>query len=381
MPINEPTVGATGWDTWGNALTTLANTLESTAVRRLVEVNGVYPTRPSTGLVDFLGITDPSSVMLTGDTWTQLPPAVPNAPTIGTATAGDTSATVAFTAPTWNGGATITGYTATSNPGAVTGTGASSPITVSGLSNAVAYTFKVKATNSVGVGAESASSNSVTPTGTSVAPTYGAASTPPSWVNATTVQVPAPSGVVSGSVVLVVLARDDLTSYENPTAPGGWTKVPDNPGFASATNSAHTFNADVFWHRASGSESGTYDFSWTTGAWRSGVAVRLDGCRASGNPFEVDDGAASTGGVTSTSTPAVSVTTTGDNRLLVWVGWSWTSSTWTQPTGYTTRVSNMPFDTAFVATKVQAAAGATGSVTGTQGNEVHAAWLGAFVGT
>lgn len=90
-------------------------------------------------------------------------PVAPDAPTIGTATAGDAEATVAFTPPAYNGGAAITGYTATSSPGGLTGTGASSPITVTGLSNGTAYTFTVTATNSVGTGAPSAASNSVTP--------------------------------------------------------------------------------------------------------------------------------------------------------------------------------------------------------------------------
>lgn len=82
-------------------------------------------------------------------------PAVMAAPT---ATAGNASASVAFTAQ-----AGATSYTALSTPGSFTGTGSSSPVTVSGLSNGTAYTFQVRATNSVGTGAYSAASNSVTP--------------------------------------------------------------------------------------------------------------------------------------------------------------------------------------------------------------------------
>ena len=88
---------------------------------------------------------------------------VPGAPTIGTATAGDTQADVTFTAPVNTGGAAITGYTVTSNPGGFTGTGAGSPITVSSLTNGVSYTFSVTATNSAGTGAASGASNSITP--------------------------------------------------------------------------------------------------------------------------------------------------------------------------------------------------------------------------
>jgi outer membrane protein assembly factor BamB len=86
---------------------------------------------------------------------------VPQAPTIGTATAGNASATVAYTAGA-TGGKAVSTYTATSTPGSLTGTGAS-PITVSGLTNGTAYTFKVKATNANGTSLESAASNSVTP--------------------------------------------------------------------------------------------------------------------------------------------------------------------------------------------------------------------------
>ncbi|WP_325430741.1 fibronectin type III domain-containing protein [Dyella sp.] len=87
----------------------------------------------------------------------------PAAPTIGTATASDAQASITFTPPTVTGGDAITGYTATSNPGGITGTCASSPCTVTGLTNGTAYTFTVTATNAAGTSVASAASNSVTP--------------------------------------------------------------------------------------------------------------------------------------------------------------------------------------------------------------------------
>jgi hypothetical protein len=87
---------------------------------------------------------------------------IPTVPTIGTATAGAESASVAFTAAT-KGGPTFT-YTVVSNPDSITGTGTSSPVTVSGLTAGTSYTFTVKGTNPTGSSEYTAASNSVTPT-------------------------------------------------------------------------------------------------------------------------------------------------------------------------------------------------------------------------
>jgi hypothetical protein len=91
---------------------------------------------------------------------------VPDAPTIGTATAlSPTSASISFTAPANNGGATIETYTATSTPGSLTGQvlqSGSGTITITGLTSSTAYTFKVTASNSVGTSSQSSASVSIT---------------------------------------------------------------------------------------------------------------------------------------------------------------------------------------------------------------------------
>ena len=85
---------------------------------------------------------------------------LPGAPTIGAASIYGTSALVAFTAP--GGSGTITGYTAISSPGSLTGTGTTSPISVAGLTAGTSYTFTVTATNASGTSSPSGASNSVT---------------------------------------------------------------------------------------------------------------------------------------------------------------------------------------------------------------------------
>jgi hypothetical protein len=102
------------------------------------------------------------------------PSGPPPAPTIGTATAGDASASIAFTAPSSNGGSPITGYTVscTAASTTITAPGSASPINVTGLTNGTAYSCSVKATSALGTGTASGVV-SVTPRTVPNAPTIG----------------------------------------------------------------------------------------------------------------------------------------------------------------------------------------------------------------
>ena len=98
-----------------------------------------------------------------GTVFRMAPATVPGPPIIVSASAGDGQATVSFTTPVSTGHQAITAYLVTSSPGSLTASCSASPCTVTGLANGTSYTFTVAASNSVGTGLASASSNSVTP--------------------------------------------------------------------------------------------------------------------------------------------------------------------------------------------------------------------------
>ena len=87
---------------------------------------------------------------------------IPTPPTIGTATAGGESVSIAFTASS-KGGPTRS-YIAKSNPGNITATGSTSPINVTGLTVGTSYTISVAGVNETGTGEYSSASNSAVPT-------------------------------------------------------------------------------------------------------------------------------------------------------------------------------------------------------------------------
>jgi hypothetical protein len=92
---------------------------------------------------------------------------VPQAPTIGTATGGDTSVSLTFTAGA-TGGSAITNYKYSIDGTTYTALSpaqTSSPLTISGLTNGQSYSFYLKAVNANGDSAASAASNSATPLG------------------------------------------------------------------------------------------------------------------------------------------------------------------------------------------------------------------------
>lgn len=200
------------------------------------------------------GINNPAALTYTANA------VAPSAPTIGTAVPLNASATVAFTDNS-NGGATITNHTATSSPGGFTGTSATSPITVTGLSNGTPYTFTVTATNSAGTSSASSASNSVTPyvpatsftfTGPSSGNVRSASTnftvTPNSTYNGTITITPSGAGSTGLSPVVLTWALSSAaqTFTITPLDAGAITLTPTNSGsLSNPSNLTYTASAVV----------------------------------------------------------------------------------------------------------------------------------------
>jgi hypothetical protein len=91
---------------------------------------------------------------------------VPQAPVLSNVAPGNGSAVVAFNAPSFTGGEAISAYRVNVTPGGAFVDGSSSPITVPGLTNGIAYRFSVTANNSAGPSSPSNESGDVTPKAT-----------------------------------------------------------------------------------------------------------------------------------------------------------------------------------------------------------------------
>lgn len=185
-----------------------------------------------------------------------------------------------------------------------------------------------------------------------------------------------PSGVAANDVIVISFFLDSTTTIS--ALPSGFAEAGNSPIARPSGGGAHTLH--VVWKRATGADAGTYGFTLSGSTFVAGAALRYTGCVTSGNPWDVTT-SADGGATNSTTTPAVSVTTTGADRMLVFAGSNWSGGRWTPPTGFTERIdSGTGVDTADE--KSQAVAGSSGSVSATcVGNDKTLAWLGALTGT
>jgi uncharacterized protein (TIGR02145 family) len=232
--VNAQSVGinATGDAPNGSAMLDVSSTSKGLLPPRMTYAQKIAITSPAAGLMIWCTNcgTYGELQVYNGAAWTNLTGgaasgSVPGVPPIGTATAENGQASVSFTAPASNGGSAITSYTATSNPGSFTGTlsqAGSGTITVTGLTNGIAYTFTVKATNANGISVASDPSNSVTPANVPGAPIIGTATAGAGQASVPFTQ-PASNG---GSAI---------TSYTATSTPGSFTGTLPQAGSGTIT--------------------------------------------------------------------------------------------------------------------------------------------------
>ena len=250
-----------------------------------------------------------------GTSWNNIGAAVvyvPSAPLSPVATAGNAQASVAFTAPLTDGGATIAGYTVTSSPGGFTSTGASSPLVVTGLTNGTAYTFTVVATNAAGNSSASAASAAVTPRTVPGAPTSPVATAGNAQASVA-FTAPASNGgsAITGYTVTSSLGSFTATGASSPLVVTGLTNGTSYTFTVVATNAAGNSVAST--------ASAAVIPRTVPGAPTSPVATAGNAQASVAFTAPASNGGSAITGYTVTSSPG-SFTATGANSPLVVTG-------------------------------------------------------------
>lgn len=179
-----------------------------------------------------------------------------------------------------------------------------------------------------------------------------------------------PASVASGDMIAVVMFLNAAATVTG--MPSGFAHADGSP-VAGGSNSLV-----VAVKRATGSDTGTYDFTLSGSTFVEGRAHRYTGAVASGALLDTPSGKAFNN-TAATAAPAVSVTTLGADRLLLYAATNWSGGSWTAPPGFTERtdagVGLVTWDDL-----AQAGAGGSGNVSATSSSSDRMiAWVGALI--
>ena len=235
------TAPATGGTAASFTATSTPGSFTATGASSPLTVTGLQSATAYTFAVTATNTTGSITSAASGSMTASTVPATPSAPTATDSGSGsgraynNGAASVAFTAPA-SGGKSISSYTVTSTPGSLSTSGASSPLTISGLQSATSYTYSVTATNANGTSVASSASSAVTATTVPQAPTIG---TVTDGGTGTTVSIPYTAGATGGSAI---------TNYQFISSPATTTQTStSNPytftGLTAGT--AYTFTVQA----------------------------------------------------------------------------------------------------------------------------------------
>jgi len=292
----------------------------------------------------------------------------PAAPTGLVGTAGDTTASIAFTAAS-SGGSAITNYEYSTDNGSTftarSPVSTASPLLISGLTNSTAYQIKLRAVNLLGAGTAS-SAVTVTPVGAS-GPAFRSISQGTSTLGTFTMAVP--TGTASGDQLLMfVEVEADYKGYTFGAPSAGWTQIAFNDTFR-VEYPANTFA--VYKRTATASES---TYTWSGGAnWYGGLGFVM----AVSGATAVDVVGATAEGAGGFVAPSVT-TTTATDLLIYAAGQAGTDVAVTKPASMTQRANATPTPAYFrmlIATETLTASGATGTRTATGASDRNVSLL------
>jgi hypothetical protein len=249
------------------------------------------------------------------------PATAPGAPTGVTASAGNGSATVSWSAPASTGGSPVTGYTVTSTPAGATCTTAATSCTLVGLTNGTSYTFTVLATNVIGSGSPSAASAPMVP----ALPAGATITAVGSLVTAAGTTLTVSPASLGDVIVLSTETWNEVATVASVTGGGvtTWTEI------SSAYDTTSTGNSESLWYGTVTSlGTSTISVNYTggsSGSWPSASAQEFTNGTGASTVWTVDVAGTSDNTTASTSVTFPTLTAATPNEL--YVGYAFSTGT------------------------------------------------------